>query len=463
MQLHIDDIDKFVKINNVPEVTNTIFLNNDGRPTEDGLFSYEIFGRQGTKDRTEFWGYINLHSRYLHPLIYKTCKQLDRKFQDIIAQSRYVSLAEDGSLIDDDENGWTGIDGLYKHWESINWGNSNKYGTKQVRIELLEAVSKQKAFITKWLVIPALFRDVDTKQATGGMIKDIPPINELYTRLMALAPEKDTGLSFLNGSRRYKAQETILEIHQSLLALTAKKKGIIQDKLLGKYVDYSARSVLSAPSLSNKPDWAIGKQEVPFGYVGVPLYLVINIFQPFIMKELDIMMQSIKAGENMLYYAIDKNGNSVRKTFEITDKVKSYISDELYKKWIDKFMRSQPDRISPIEIEFTSGKSVTFPFMDAKLGRITTLTDLFFLAATRVIENKHVMYTRYPVEDFRATHFAKVKIITTESTVEKKFSDNVVYEEYPNIDSLDNNQINWIDAFRMNNSVLKAIGGDLIY
>src|SRR5699024_5964959 len=162
---------------------------------------------------------------------------------------------------------------------------------------------------------------------------------------------------------------------------------------------YSARSVLSAPSLSNKPDWAIGKQEVPFGYVGVPLYLVINIFQPFIMKELDIMMQSIKAGENMLYYAIDKNGNSVRKTFEITDKVKSYISDELYKKWIDKFMRSQPDRISPIEIEFTSGKSVTFPFMDAKLGRITTLTDLFFLAATRVIENKHVMYTRYPVED----------------------------------------------------------------
>lgn len=458
MRLNVLDIDKFVAVNKLGEVKNPIFLSGDGRPTEEGIFSYEVFGRVGSPERGKLWGFINLHNRFLHPAVYKACKQLDRKFQFIIDQSRYVTVDRNGKLVDDD-NGWTGLAGLYENWSKIKWGEADKYGDKQNRIDMLRLLDRDLAFVTKWPIIPAMYRDIDTKSVTAGRVKEIPPINDLYIKLMSLAPERDTGLSFMNGNRRYRAQEMLLEIHVNLLNLTAKKRGIIQDKLLGKYVDYAVRSVIAAPNMRKNPHLPIAEQEIPFGYVGIPLYLVINMFQPFFIKELDDLMKELKVSEVRSYIDIDKNGNKVAKNFEVTDRIRAQINDELYQKWINRFLRSQPDRISPLYIEFNNGEFIRFPFMDGGLGRPTTLTDIFFVAAKRIVANKTCVWTRYPVEDFRATHFCKIAIMTTENTITKKVG-SVTYTDYPSIETLDNKDIDWIDALIMNNAYLAAAGGD---
>ena len=49
-----------------------IFESSSNIFKKDGLFSNEIFGDVGSKDRMERCGYIDLKIPVMHPLIYKT-------------------------------------------------------------------------------------------------------------------------------------------------------------------------------------------------------------------------------------------------------------------------------------------------------------------------------------------------------------------------------------------------------
>ena len=59
MKIEIFNIDEFIKINNLFEITDPIYINKDKTPTENGLFSYKL-GFPGTKDRKMSLGYIDL-------------------------------------------------------------------------------------------------------------------------------------------------------------------------------------------------------------------------------------------------------------------------------------------------------------------------------------------------------------------------------------------------------------------
>ena len=102
MKLNIENIDEIIKENNLPRVTNPVYLDSDGLPSRDGLFSYELFGRPGGKKRRFQFGYIHLTKNYIHPFIYNMLCKLDQKFSDIVQGNRYVRIAENGELVDDD-------------------------------------------------------------------------------------------------------------------------------------------------------------------------------------------------------------------------------------------------------------------------------------------------------------------------------------------------------------------------
>jgi hypothetical protein len=118
-------------------------------------------------------------------------------------------------------------------------------------------------------------------------------------------------------------------------------------------------------------------------------------------------------------------------------------------------MRSQANRLDVVSLKTGKGKMVPLPLYDAVLGRPTTLLDLFYIVASDVIADKHVMFTRYPVEDFRACHFAKPVILTTERTQALTIGSHE-YKRYPVVSG----QLRWIDSFRINNSYTKAMGAD---
>ena len=259
-----------------------------------------------------------------------------------------------------------------------------------------------------------------------------------------------SGLSFADGNRKLRAHEILLEIHKSTLDLLAGKKGLIQERVLGKYTDYAVRGVLSGPTLS-KSQRAVD-QEVPFGYLGVPLYLAVNMFQPFIVTELsNLFSRIITGGQTNIVVATD----SGQRTEEIPPAVAAQLTPELFKKWISMFMRSQESRLAPLAVPLPSGKMYELKVFDYDLGRPTTLVDLFFVIMSSIIEDKHVMFTRYPVEDFRACHFTKLKLLTTERTIDMAIR-AVPYKGYPDIRA----PVRWIDSFRFNNSYTTATGAD---
>ena len=455
MELTVLNINKFVDVNKLRPVTELTFFEATGTPTDGGLFSLSIFGRAGSDDRRRRWGYIDLGGKFLHPLIYKTLCQLDRKFADLIGCQRRVRLSRTGEFIECEEGepgAWTGLDSLYANWEKISWGTAEAGSQRAERVNLLKIVPKELAFVTKWPVMPASYRDVDS--SSGSRIKQIPKINYLYIQVMTSSPTTVSGLLFADGARKRRAQDALLELHHSTLELIAGKKGLIQDRVLGKYTDWAVRGVLSGPALA-KADHP-GDQEVPFGSMGIPLYLIVNMYQPFLIKRIGEILDIYADGNaERLLVRSDKDGVKDPVYTEIPYDARVQLGPDLYKKWIARFMRSQENRLDKLSVTTGKGKEITIPLYDAYLGRPTTLLDLFYIAAADVIADKYVVFTRYPVEDFRAPHYAKPVILTTEATTSQSIRDRV-FKTYPAVDA----NMRWVDSFRINASYARAMGAD---
>ena len=64
-------VQKFIKVNELREVSNPMFFSRSNMPTEDGLLSNEIFGVT-RDDRSTIFAYIHLAGEsFLHPLAFK--------------------------------------------------------------------------------------------------------------------------------------------------------------------------------------------------------------------------------------------------------------------------------------------------------------------------------------------------------------------------------------------------------
>jgi hypothetical protein len=264
---------------------------------------------------------------------------------------------------------------------------------------------------------------------------------------MSSAPSTVSGFEFADGARKRRAQDLLVEISQGCLSMVAGKHGLIQDRILGKYIDWAVQGVLSGPSVAKaeRPE----EQEVPFGWLGVPLYLVINLFQPFILKSLDERLRALAGGQERVLLPGGKY-------LELSSSTRAQLNPDTYRKWIGRFMRSQENRTDPVGVTAPDGSLVKLPLYDGALGRETTLADLFYIAATSVVADKHVMMSRYPIEDFRACHFARVSILTTDQT-EPKTVGGTAYPRYP---ALEAEPLRWVDSVRLNNSYTSAMGAD---
>ena len=71
MQIKLLDVEAFIKANDLKPVTNPVFFQTGAIPTEDGLFSKSIFGEVGSIERKKKFAYINLNSKFIHPVIYR--------------------------------------------------------------------------------------------------------------------------------------------------------------------------------------------------------------------------------------------------------------------------------------------------------------------------------------------------------------------------------------------------------
>ena len=409
MKADIYDIDKFVKVNNLQEVSNPILLERDNIPTNDGLLSYDIFGRT-VEDRMETFAYINLNGHFLHPLVYKTWRRMDRKIEGVVAG--YTKVVIKNGELTPSEDGWTGIEELYKHFDEIKFRKKDSI-TQNERADFLKSLNKNEAFCSKWVICPAFYRDMQLSKSESGIVT-VHDITKEYSKLLRLtrALQSDyTALSIITNSTRSKIQNMLVSIYSDLFIKEIKgKNGIFRKFVLGKSVDYSCRLVISVAQFEGqRPEDML----VDYEHAGMPLAATITCFFPFIIKWLkDYFRNNV---ENVKDKFPVKVGDKVEYVRLLN--VEKY-NDEFFTKKIDSFLHSYADRLETIPLENDKGYDAHLKIIgnaasldnsgistDSTLNRNCTWADLFYMAAWDVTRDKHVLITRYPFNKMDSNSF----------------------------------------------------------
>jgi len=466
MIVDLFDTKEFIDVNKLEEITDPMLFVRGGIPSSTGLLSTDIFG-VSINDRKNTYAYIDLHDYFIHPFIYKLILRLNRNFKHIVhGTKKYV--IENGVLVENDESGKTGIRFLYDNWEKINFEKNNSLARNE-RVDLLHAYKKNVIFTKYWIVIPAFYRDVNLQNIEKGKLSH-HEINDKYSRLIRLCSIVRDNNSFEMTliNTKAKIQETLVEIYDLLKGKLEKKQGLIRRNLLGKSIDYGARSVISAPTFHvNK--WS--EMNIDFYHVGVPLAQCCSLFTPFIISWVKGFFRREFEQSGKKYPVKDKNGEII---FVELDNPELYFNDEYIKKQIDQFIFSHTDRFVPIQLPVKNMKEKVYlqftgrlydknhPEEGSSLNRPATWCDILYQAAVDVTKDKMVYVTRYPITDYFSTFPSQVTVLSTTKTI-PVFVNGTVYNNYPYIDlsqSKSQVEISFHDTITMSNLMLKGLGGD---
>lgn len=471
------DIEDFIKKNDVKEISNPIFFNQNKLPTSDGLLSNEIFGIT-KEERANRFGYIDLHGTFLHPLVYKVWSALDKNVKSIVHGIDNFVIDSNGQF-KQDPNGKTGIKFLKDNINKIKIRSTDS--TKRDRVIEFLNISKPLMFITKYPVIPAFYRDVNTE---GGKV-GVGDINKYYNSIIiaskALAEAQDYGLS-LSNSQAGRMQEMLLQVYNYFGAGNPDAKGsgvgmpskfgIIRRANLSKTTDYSSRLVITSPELKVEK---LDDIEADMDYSVVPLASLSINFLPYMIFWLRGFFEN-EFSTRTTYTVHMKDGKV--KEIPIQD-YQIAFSDERIKDEINRFVHGYSNRFIPVKVPTLDkklnvymhfkGRASTSPD-DTEQGEIInrrlTWCDLLFMAASEVTADKHILITRYPIDSFYNQFPTKVKVqstietepMTVVSAGMKKF-----YKKYPKIreEDIEKDTSNkFIDSLNMCNGYLDSIGGD---
>jgi len=450
MKIDIMNINTIIEVNKLPQVSNPVYMEDDLIPTRDGIFSYDIFGKPSSTKRKFQFAYIDLKRKFLHPVFYILITRTYRMINDIINGSKFVTLKN--GIIVESEDGETGLDFLYNNWEKIKWPTEGNLSRKE-KIDILKKFSKDEIFCDKWLVCPPFYRDLQSRVGEASQSTD--EVSPLYSKLIAYTNNISLTNDIFTGKiTEFNVQTTLIDLYNLLTAKIKGKQGIIHKNLMGKSTDYSVRAVISAPKIctNNYKD-----QQIPYGHIGIPLHLTINLFLPFVLHELERYLSDFK--ENKIVFSSFEGKEIVNQT---VDKLES----KTLVKMINLFARSHENRLMPFVITDKEGKvPISVHNFETAMKRKFTLTDILFLATYNATRNKYVLATRYPLEDYRNIAPHAIKIITTYETIMlPSLTEPGVHLNYP---VLRGDKTFWIDSVVVNNSYLAGWGsgdfdGDMV-
>jgi len=472
LRTNIVDINRVIKMNDLKPVTNPVFFSNRNSPTEDGLFSYEIFGRLGSEDRKYIFAYIDLKEKFLHPLAYSALSFVDRKVLKLISGQSFFTFDESSGVLKeckDDEEGQTGLKFFYKIYDKyIEKLPYNTSQDRKERLDFLKGLPKNAVFQDKLLVCPAYYRDVNFKNQKSGKI-DVDAINNLYAKVLNMvnALNSSMDVSFMMNTTMYNIQLVVNQIFDYFIGFisghnpeTRKRSGhgFFHEHVLGKSIDMSVRSVIiSDPYQYEKYE----DMEVNTEYIGVPLSQCCVLFFDFIMKGL------MDFFENEFGYLIFINSTTGQPVM-LKDTMNDFSYDNI-KHHVYRFIKSPSERFERVKISTSKG-DMYLKYVGRSGGteentigdRYLTWTDLLFKIACDVVKDKHVYVTRYPVTDYTSIFIARVSVLSTFKTT-TEIIDGIEYKNYPIVDekmTKDKVANNFIDGLKMFNGYCGSLGAD---
>ena len=479
-KLEVMDVDKFVKNNNCKAITNPTFFGTNGQPTSDGLLSNDIFGLT-QKDRSGIYAYIDLGDYFLDPSCYKTLIRLDKKFSNIAKGMGSYSIDDKGELIEDSENGHTGLKWLRQNFGKLKF-KTTESNVRDVRIKYIaHNFEKGRLFINKYIVIPPYYRDVNT----SGKYTGVGQINTFYVNLIvaanALKENDDYGLS-MSDMTCGRIQETLRAIYDWFCGNNnpmitdkgtglSRKSGLIRTSVMSYTSDYSSRLVLSAPELKVE---SVNDLMVNLDKSAAPLAAVVADFYPFMMYHMRKFFES-ELLNSSTYEAVDSSTGELI-DIELEDPMIAFNDTELDKQ-LRNFIHSYDTRIIPVKLPVTNSEKLYFMTFkgerwlepkDAIEGvepvfvRPLTWVDVIYIAAKKSTEGKKISFTRFPYDSYFNTIYTGIEVSSTKET-EPLYVNKEYYPFYPKIrneDIMAPSGQKFVDVMRISNLYIQGMKAD---
>ena len=415
LKIDILNVDKFIKTNNCPRVTNAIMFQNGTEPTPDGLLSYDLFGISIT-ERANIFGYIDLYENFITPYYYKIWLKLDGILRSVVYETEKVRITSDGYLVKD-PNGDTGLKFLYDNRNKLNFKDTKR---KVMLSALLDGQKKGLLFQNKIIVIPPFYRDVDTK--SGGRV-GVGEINKLYMTIInnvkALEETSELGIDIM-GPIRGKIQDTLCEMfnwfangetsntseHTGVGIF--RKFGIARRSVMSKTTDNAARLVISEPRINveNRRDLMVDTD-----HAKVPLSGCLVAAYPFIIFNLTRRFNNEFAGKRIYNAYGDETGKY--NTVELVNTQIEFSGDR-FDDEINEYIHGYANRLKPVTVPTVDGEKITLRFKGYNISeeeylqgkredtsklieRDLTWVDVFYTAAVDATHDKCALITRYPI------------------------------------------------------------------
>ena len=474
MKLDLYNVDDFIDINELEECSSGVLFQRGGVPHPKGLVSNEIFGVT-VQSRKETFAYLNLYGRFFHPHVYKVVHSVFRNIDKIISGDEFYSINKEGILVVDRENGDTGIDFIYNNWEKITWKKSGSteeeentgVGMRKERMGLLNILPKDEAFLTKFPIIPVFYRDI-TSDSRGGKSGDLNKYYADLIRLSSLLRNRDL-FGFQFGSTTFSIQQILVSIYDLFKQKLQKKNGMIRRYLMGKTIDNSVRTVITAPTYhSERPE----DMMIDYYHCAIPISQICALAYPFMMEwikgflDREIISNSL---EKIIYNPYD---DKIEKTVRLKDPA-SYFNEKWIEGIMDSYIRDPSSRFNKIEVpvegstkpmylHLTGKRMGTKADLSSTVYRPMTITDLLYIAASEVTKDKMAKVVRYPLTEEFSFIFSHIRINSTTKT-EPMMINGRLYKWYPVIDfnvPKSNIASKFIDSMQFSNAYLKGIDGD---
>lgn len=457
MYSKILNADRWVKINNLKEIKDPIYLSG-GRPTPEGLFSYDIFGITPT-DRKSIFAYINLGARFLHPLTYLNLKRYSRNMEHIIAGTKTYKF-ENGDFVED-PNGSTGIDFLYENYDKIKWKNPSTMFPGE-RIIFLKQ-DKDNLFLTKFPVVPPFYRDIDDSSEIG-----VDEVNDMYKKVIqqsSVLKKRSGSFAMFGHITRMNIQSALNDIFiYFIFGQIHGKHGLFKASILGANIDRSVRLVITAPKIVGSNRYT--DMASTFDKTGVPLAAALAMGWDFMVKAVKDFFDNefIRGGK---YPYINSKGERITLTFKHPE---IDFSEDVIKHKMEQFVHGQSTRFETIKLPENKEGIDGYMYIAGRFdeasdhisSRKATWTDVFFMMAKRMLENKkmHITVTRYPVEDYNGVYNSEMRILSTTETCKARIGDDV-FDFYPIVVPDGDSSNAFADTLVPSNLYLEALGADL--
>lgn len=267
--IKIININKFKKENKAigPITSPQIFIGKTHSFHPQGMMSEDIFGLEGSPERSKTSSWVNLNCEVIHPALYDIIsKRIEKKIPKIISGDMICTIGTDGRLTEDLDGEIDGFAALIKNIDKVRFYEGDDTRNKLIKV-LYDNIKNNTFFISQLIIIPPAYREIIIPEDIREN-PDIGELNTLYRKIIIQSNQIKNVSGPLYDILSYKMQLLIRDIYEFTRIKTSKKEGMIRNLMLGKRVDFSARAVITPnPTLK-------------IGTVGLPFKIACAIFEP---------------------------------------------------------------------------------------------------------------------------------------------------------------------------------------